>query len=451
MGLPNSSGSTASASQVDSASPKTVLSLFDAIALIVGIVIGAGIFETPALVAANTGTNSTALFAWIAGGLVSLIGALCYAELATNYPHVGGNYHYLQRAYGDTIAFLFAWARMTVVQTGSIALLAFVFGDYASEIFSLGTFSTPIYAASAIVLFTLINVAGLQLGKGVQNTLSAAKVIGLVLVVLTGLVTSPNAVPVVTESQSSPSWGLAMILVLLSYGGWNEAAYISAEIRNPRRNMVRSLLWSIGIITAIYVAINAAYIHGLGVAGMANSSAVAAELMRQVFGQAGVVFISLLIAVSTLGAMNATIFTGARTNYALGQDFALFRALGTWKSERNAPVVALLLQGAIALLLIILGTVTRKDFEAMVDYTAPVFWFFFLLVGISLFILRSQEPVRENAFRVPFYPITPILFCLICGYLLYSSLVYVKAGAIAGVIVLALGIPVLYQQKRLTK
>ncbi|MCU0550445.1 MAG: amino acid permease, partial [Leptolyngbya sp. Prado105] len=236
MGLPNSSGSIASTLNVESASPKAALNLFDAIALIVGVVIGAGIFETPALVAANTGTNFTVLFAWIAGGVVSLIGALCYAELATNYPHVGGNYYYLQRAYGDSIAFLFAWARMTVVQTGSIALLAFVFGDYMSEIFSLGNFSASIYAAGAIVLFTLINIAGLRLGKGVQNALSAAKVIGLVLVVITGLVTSPSAAPVVTEPKSSLSWGLAMILVLLSYGGWNEAAYISAEIQNPRRN-----------------------------------------------------------------------------------------------------------------------------------------------------------------------------------------------------------------------
>ncbi|BAS59291.1 MULTISPECIES: APC family permease [Leptolyngbya] len=449
MGLPNSSGSIASTTQVESARPKTTLNLFDAIALIVGIVIGAGIFETPALVAANTGTNSAALLAWIAGGVVSLIGALCYAELATNYPHVGGNYYYLQRAYGNAIAFLFAWARMTIVQTGSIALLAFVFGDYASEIFSLGNFSTPIYAAGAIVLFTVINLAGLRLGKGVQNALSAAKVVGLILVVIIGLFTSPTAAPVVTESKSSLSWGLAMILVLLSYGGWNEAAYISAEIQNPRRNIVRSLLWSIGIITAIYVAINAAYLHGLGISAMANSPAVAAELMRRAFGQPGVVFISVLVAISALGAMNATIFTGARTNYALGQDFSVFRALGTWRSQQNTPTTALLVQGAISLFLIGLGVLTRKGFEAMVDYTAPVFWFFFLLVGISVFILRSQEPLQENGFRVPFYPITPILFCLICGYLLYSSLVYVKTGAIAGVVVLALGIPVLYRQNQL--
>lgn len=433
-----------------SASPKTALSMLDAVALIVGIVIGAGIFETPALVASNTGSNSTVLLAWIIGGVVSLIGALCFAELATTYPHVGGNYHYLQRAYGSSIAFLFAWARMTVVQTGSIALLAYVFGDYASEVLPLGSYSGSIYAAGAIVLFTLINILGLKQGKGAQNWLTAAKVLGLILVIVAGLTSSGGIAPqaATASSQISTDWGMAMIFVLLSYGGWNEAAYISAEIRNPNQNIARSLFWGIGIIAAIYIAINFAYLYGLGVNGMANSQAVAADLMRNAFGQAGVVFISILVAVSALGALNATVLTGARTNYALGQDFSVFRFMGRWQGEKNTPIPALLLQGAISLLLVGLGIFTRKGFETMVDYTAPVFWCFFLLVGFSLIILRSKEPNRISAFRVPFYPITPILFCGICGFLLYSSLVYVKIGAIAGVIVLALGIPVLIWQRR---
>ncbi|MBW4440512.1 MAG: amino acid permease [Plectolyngbya sp. WJT66-NPBG17] len=452
MGFPNSSDCSesiaASSASEQSASPKTALTLMDAVALIVGIVIGAGIFETPALVASTTGTNSTVLLAWIIGGGVSLVGALCYAELATTYPHVGGNYHYLQRAYGDSIAFLFAWARMTVVQTGSIALLAYVFGDYASEILPLGAFSGSIYAAGAIVIFTLINVLGLRQGKGVQNWLTAAKVLGLILVIVAGLATSGVAPQAATESKISTDWGMAMIFVLLSYGGWNEAAYISAEIRNPDRNIARSLFWGIGIIAAIYIAINFAYLHGLGVSGMANSTAVAADLMRGAYGQSGVVFISFLVAISALGALNATVFTGARTNFALGQDSNAFRFLGRWQSKQNTPIPALLLQGAIALLLVGLGIITRKGFETMVEYTAPVFWLFFLLVGFSLIVLRQKEPNRSSAFRVPFYPITPILFCGICAYLLYSSLVYVEVGALAGVIVVALGIPVLYWQRR---
>lgn len=429
-------------------SPKPALSLVDAIGLIVGVVIGAGIFETPALVAANADRDFNIILFWVLGGVISFIGALCFAELATTYPHVGGNYHYLHRTYGRTIAFLFAWARMTVVQTGSIALLAFVFGDYLAQILPLGSYSASIYAALAIALLTVVNLVGLQPGKWTQNWLTAAKVLGLALVVVVGLAIAAPEASTAAVSSSKPSWGLAMIFVLLSYGGWNEAAYISAEIRNPRRNMVRSLLFSIAIISAIYVAINLAYLHGLSAAGMANSQAVAADLMRRAIGQHGVVFISFLIAISTLGALNATIFTGARTNYALGQDFSLFRFLGHWQQQANTPNGALIVQCAIALLLVILGSVTRKGFETMVDYTAPVFWFFFLLVGIALILLRIREPNRSRPFQVPLYPITPLLFCATSAYLLYSSLVYTKVGAIVGVVVVALGIPVLYWQQQ---
>ncbi|MGJ5628292.1 APC family permease [Nostoc sp. CALU 1950] len=431
--------------------PKPSLTLSDAVALIVGIVIGAGIFQTPALVASQAGSDLAVMFLWLMGGVVSLVGALCYAELATVYPDVGGVYYYLKRAFGRGVAFLFAWARMTVIQTGSIALLAFVFGDYVSQIWRLGTFSSSIYAAIAIALLTALNIVGLQQGKWTQNLLSAAKVLGLLLVVILGLTAIPNSAPPV-EPASSGTWGLAMVFVLLSYGGWNEAAYISAEIQNGRRNILRSLMWSIGIITAIYLLINLAYLRGLGLANMSQSEAVAADLMRSIWGAPGALFISVLIAIATLGATNATIFTGARTNYALGQDFALFGFMGRWQQRPSSPTYALFLQAAIALALVFLGTLTRKGFETMVDYTAPIFWFFFLLSGISLMVLRIREPHIVRPFRVPFYPFTPLLFCAVCGYLLYSSLAYTGVGAIAGVLVVAAGIPVLfwnnYRQRR---
>jgi amino acid transporter len=380
---------------------------------------------------------------------MSLVGALCYAELGTAYPHAGGNYHYLMRAFGKNFAFLFAWARLSVVQTGSIVILAFVFGDYASQLFSFGDYSSSIYAALAVVILTGLNIISIPQGKWTQNWLTAAKVIGLVMVVVFGLAyASPAATTVPGEASSKGSLGLAMVFVLLSYGGWNEAAFISAELRNVRRNMKRSLFWSIGIITAIYLSINLAFLHGLGVAGMAASKAVAADLMRRAVGEPGAIFISLLIAVSTLGALNATIFTGARTNYAFGQDFSLFSFLGRWRNRSQTPTNALMVQALLSLLLVLLGTVTRKGFETMVDYTAPVFWFFFLMTGVSLFILRVREPEVPRPFQVPLYPLTPILFCLICGYLLYSSLAYTGIGAFVGVAVVALGVPLLLLQRR---
>lgn len=423
---------------------KPALSLADAVAITVGVVIGAGIFETPALVAANAGNAGMLTLLWLLGGAISIIGALCVAELATTYPHPGGNYYYLTRAFGKNIAFLFAWARMMVIQPGSIALLAFVFGDYATQLLPLGGYSAAIYAALAIAFFTGLNLLGVREGKWTQKLLSSAKVLGLLLVVVVGLAwVSATASPPPVEPSKSGNLGLAMIFVLLSYGGWNEAAYISADLKNVRRDMIRSLLWSIGIISVIYLLINFAYLKGLGLADMAKSEAVAADLMRQAVGTPGVWFISLLISVTALGSINATIFTGARTNYALGRDFSLFSLLGRWSDRANTPTQALLVQGALSLGLVLLGTIKRKGFETMVDYTAPVFWFFFLLTGLSLIVLRIREAEVPRPFRVPLYPLIPILFCLVCAYLLYSSIAYTGMGALVGVFVVLLGIPLL--------
>lgn len=422
--------------------PKPVLAVTDAVALIVGIVIGAGVFETPALIAANSSSGEAMLLAWLVGGGVSLVGALCFAELTTAFPHPGGNYHYLMRAFGRTPAFLFAWARMTVVQTGSIGLLAFVFGDYAAQLLPVGEYSSSLYAALAIVVLTGLNIIGVRESKRTQNLLTTAKVLGLLLIVIAGLTATAPVAPV-SSGPTQTAWGLVMIFVLLTYGGWNEAAYISAELREVGRNMVPALLWSIGIITGIYLLVNLAYLEGLGLAQTADSEAVAADLMRRSFGEPGARFVSLLIAVSTLGSTNATIFTGARTNYALGQDFAPFALLGRWREQTGTPVNALLVQAGIALGLVLLGTLTRKGFETMVDYTAPVFWFFFLLTGVSLLVLRWREPDVPRPFRVPWYPLLPGLFIATCAYLLYSSLAYTGVGALVGVGVLAAGVPLL--------
>ncbi|WP_141733280.1 APC family permease [Oligoflexus tunisiensis] len=433
------------ASDAQASAPRPSLNLIDAIAIIIGIVIGAGIFETPSLVAANASSATAVLLFWLAGGLISLVGALCYAELATTYPDAGGTYHYLKKAFGHQTAFLFAWSRMAVVQTGSIALLAFVFGDYAAQIWSLGPRSSSLYAALVIVLFTSLNIIGLKLGKWAQNLLSAAQVVGLALLIIVGLSNSTAAPSIIAPmANSSGSLGLAMVFVLLSYGGWNEAAFISAEIRNRNRNILRSLVWSIGIITVIYLLVNAALLHSLGRAGMAKSDAVAAGLLRQSMGDSGAVFISLLVVICALGSLNASILTGGRTNFALGQDFMFFRFMSHWQAQASAPIVAYVLQAIIALTLVAFGSMTRGGFEAMVDYTAPVFWFFFLLSGVSLFILRHREPHVERPFRVPLYPLTPLLFCAASGYLLYSSLAYTGIGAMVGVVVVVLGIPFLF-------
>lgn len=434
-----------------SAAPQPTLGVLDAVSIIVGIVIGAGIFETPALVAANAGDSRLLLLAWVAGGVATLIGGLCFAELATTYPHPGGNYHYLVRAFGAAPGFLYVWARLAVIQTGSIAMLGFIFGDYASEVLPLGPYSSSIYAAAAIALLTAVNVAGIVQGKGTQHVLTLLTLAGMAVLIAVGLSLAPAApaAPAAAPATGSPSaaFGLVMIFVLLSYGGWSEAAFISAELKNVRRNMALALLGSIAVITAIYLLLNYALLRGLGLQEMAGSNAVAAELMRRSLGAPGVLFIGAIVAVTALDSMNASIITGGRTNYALGRDYGAFRWLGYW-SERGTPVNALLAQGLVALALVLLGTVTRNGFRTMVEFTTPVFWLFLLLTAVSLLVLRRREPHVERPFRVPLYPLTPLAFAAISGYMLYSSLAYTGLGALVGVAVLAAGVPLLYALRR---
>lgn len=436
------------------AAPQPTLSLREAIAIIVGIVIGAGIFKAPSLVAQLTGSPGWMFAAWTAGALVSLIGALCYAELAAAWPHAGGDYHFLFRAYGRRVSFLFAWARFSVITTGSIALLAFVFGDYMSEILRLGPYSESIYAAISIVLLTLINARGIHAGATTQSWLTLAEVLGLVLVVVAGLwllmrgagvdlsASSAAASAGAAAAAGGPTWsafGLAMVFVLLTFGGWNEAAYLSAELKDSRRNMLRALIGSIAIISALYLLVNWAYLYGLGIDGMAKSQAVAADLLGVAFGRTGETLISIMVAVAALTSINATMIVGARTNFAVGRDWPALSALGHWHPGRGVPINALLAQSAFALALVLLGSGTRGGFQTMVDYTAPVFWTFFLLCTIALIVLRFREPDTERPFRVPFYPVLPLAFAAVCLYMLWSSLAYVRVGALVGVGVLVIG------------
>jgi amino acid transporter len=427
------------------AAPRPVLGLADTVALVVGTVIGAGIFRTPPLVAANAGSETTVMAAWALGGAFSMIGALCYAELASAYPNAGGEYHYLTRAFGRKLGFLFAWARMSVIQTGSIALLAFVLGDYASQLYRFGPYSSAVYAAATVLILTVLNVAGVRQGRVAQNLLTTVEVVGVLLIVVAGIVLAGGRVPVATVAApaATPAFGLVMVFVLLTYGGWNEAAYLSAEIRDPRRNMVRAFLVSLGLVTVLYLVVNWALLAALGLPAVARSEAVAADVMRGALGDGGARLLSVLIVVSAATSANAAVFTGARTLYALGRDFPRLARLGHWNGGARTPANALLVQGAFAIALVVLGAFTRKGFETMVEYTAPVFWLFFLLSGVSLLVLRRREPDAPRPFRVPLYPLTPLVFCATSAYLLYSSLMYTGVGALVGLAVLVAGIAVL--------
>ena len=429
--------------------PKQLLSVWDGIILICGMVIGAGIFKAPSIVAGNTSNATEFLSAWVLGGVVSLCGALVYAELATRHPETGGEYAFLSRGMGRGVAFVFAWSRMTVIQTGAIAAVAFVFGDYASEILRLGNKSSAIYAAIGVVALTALNVAGTVESKGLQKVMQILLFAGLGFLIVAGLflAAAPAAKP--APPSAGGSFGLAMIFVLLTFGGWNEAAYLSGEVRDARRNMIRILLGGILTVTLIYLLVNLAYLAALGLGGMRESKAVAADLMRGVTGEKGAVVLALIVCLAALTTMNAAIFTGARTTYALGRDFRFFGKLGAWREAGSTPANALVVQGVITLLLILVSAFTPDGFSAMVAYTSPVFWTFFLLTALTLFVFRRKNP-EAPAFRVPLYPVVPIAFCIACVYMLYSSINYVRfavefgVAVLAGLAIMAAGIPLYF-------
>ena len=434
-------GTGTAANPTAAAAPARVLTVKDAIFLTIGIVIGAGIFKAPSIVAGAAGSEAMMIFAWLLGGAITLIGALTYAELASTFPSAGGDYHFIHLAYGRRLAFLFAWARATVITTGSIALLAFVFGDYASQLYSLGPHSPAIYACIVVLVLSAIHWVSTRASSTTQNWLTGLEVAGLVLVAVAGFIAPASAAPALVNpgTTSAAAFGFAMVMVLLTFGGWSEVAYISAEMSGDKRGIARALIASILVVTALYLIVNLAYLNALGIDGMAKSQAVAADVLKASFGDWGARLMSVIVMIATLTSINSTLIVGARSSYAAGRDWPALRFLGAWNQSGSSPRHALAVQAALALGLIAFGATQRDGFSTMVDYTSPVFWTFFLLAGISIFVLRNKHPDTERPFRVPLYPVLPALFCVACAYLLYSSLAYVKAGALFGAGLLAVG------------
>jgi len=414
----------------DSPAPAQMLRLlppFSAVALIVGIVIGAGIFKTPSLVAGISGDAGWALVLWMAGALISIVGALCYAELCTAYPNAGGDYHFLHRAFGRNISFIYGWSRATIINTGSIALLAFVFGDYMSTLLNLGAYSSAIWALLIVVVLTVVNLAGIRASSRMQNWLTLTEIIGLLAVVAAGFWVDAPASGTIQWFAQAPApaqWGLCLVFVLLTFGGWNEAAYISAEVKGGPRTMVWVILASMLALTVTYLLVNTALLLGLGLNGLSQSKTAAGDLLGLAFGPWAQKALGLFVAIAALNSINATMFVGARTNFAVGNDWKALRKLGQWQLDIGSPKQALTLQALISMGLIALGTQEADGFSAMVEFTAPVFWGFLFLVGMALLWLRHTDPHTIRPFKVPLYPVLPLIFCAACAWLTYSSVTY---------------------------
>jgi basic amino acid/polyamine antiporter, APA family len=407
------------------------------------MVIGAGIFKTSPMVAQSLPQAWQLYLAWALGGVLSFVGALCFAELAAAFPDAGGDYHFLRRAYGQRLGFLFAWSRFAVIHTGSMALLGFVFGDYLAQAVDLGPWLGPhasaVLAAGLIVVLTGLNLLGVRVGLGTQLGLTALVLAGLLLLAFSAQQLGDRAAATQGAATATADWGTAMVFVFLAYGGWSDAATLSAEMRDDRRGIARALLLGLGVVMALYLLANWAYVRVLGLPGLARSEAPAAELMRVVFGRGAELLMVGVVTLTALSVMNAILIAGPRTTYAAARDLVAGSRLAHWNARRGTPSAAVVATAAVALLLVALGDLTRGGFSTMVDYLSPVYWAFLMLSGAALIVLRRREPERPRPFRVPLYPWLPLLFCACSAYLLWSSLVYVKAGAVVGVAVLALG------------
>ncbi len=412
--------------------PEKKLSLFDSTCIIVGIIIGAGIYETGPVVAASMGSGAGVISIWLAGGLLALSGALCYAELATAYPREGGDYVYLNRAYGGPAGYIFGWSQLAIIRPGDIALMAFVFGRYAGTLYAPTENIRMIYAVSAVVILTAINVLGVSSGKWTQNILTVIKTLGLLAIVAAGMRAPGGVNAAGSASLTMGGLELALILVLFTYGGWNEMAYVAAEIKRPERNIVRALVTGTVAVTALYMLVNITFLHTLGYAKTAASQAVAVETVSAVFPDIAGRAISILICVSALGAVNGLIFTGARISYALGAEHNAFRGLGRWSPRLGTPVSALIAQGCLSLVIVLFA----GSFIDTILYTAPVVWLFFLATGMSVFVLRQKEPGTQRSYKITGYPVTAIIFCGCSVFMLYSSVSYALRNKPVGLLVM---------------
>ncbi|NQU24972.1 MAG: amino acid permease [Candidatus Nealsonbacteria bacterium] len=444
--------------------PKRELSLFDSTCLIVGIIIGAGIYKTAPDIAKGVSCWWGVLVIWMVGGLLSLCGALGYAELATAYPRAGGDYVYLNRAYGRWAGFLFGWIQLAVVRPGDIAVMAFAFATYARVLYDpfpgcvvaydklpiegLAKAAVPcsllVYAGGAVAVLTAINVLGVRQSKWTQNVLTIVKALGLLAIV--GVAVLGPQSPPSQEAVGGLPLSLALILVLFTFGGWNEMAYVAAEVKDPKRNIVRALVTGTAAVTVLYLLVNGAFLYTLGYAGTANSGAVATDAVSTLFPEIGGRLIAALVCISALGAVNGLTFTGARISYAVGAEHRIFGALGRWHSKTGTPMYALLVQGVIALALIVL----LGSFIDAILYTAAAVYTFYLATSLAVIVLRWKEPHIERPYRVTGYPVTTLIFCAVCGFLIYSAVVYKPWIAAVSCVILPLGLPLYWLSNRLS-
>jgi APA family basic amino acid/polyamine antiporter len=424
------------------------LGAFDATMIVMGGIIGAGIFVNPSVVARQVHSPMLILLPWLIGGAIALLGAFVYAELAVLRPNVGGQYAYLRDAWHPLVAFLYGWTLLLVVQTGGMAGAAIIFGRYFHELSGL---AIPEQAVAAITLgvLTAINCFGIRAGSNVQSALMLTKLGAIVMLIGFGwMVAAPADAGLTTSSlpASNNTWlGLAaaMVPVLFAYGGWQTASFVSGEMRDPRRDLPRGLFIGVAGVIIVYVLVTYVCLRALGPAGLAATRTPASEVMRQALGSRGAKLIACGIAISTVGFLSQSILTAPRVYYAMARDGVFFKAVGRLNERTRVPVIAIALQGLWAIVVALTG-----KYDQILNYVVTIDTLFFGLTGAALFVfrrreiaarLRRREEGGDNYVRVPWHPFTTGLFVLACWSVALSTLLQAPQNAGIGVGILALG------------
>jgi APA family basic amino acid/polyamine antiporter len=435
------------------------LGIFDATMLVMGGIVGSGIFINSYVVAKLVHTPAMILGAWLAGGLLALVGAFIYAELSNRMPKVGGQYAYIREAYDPLLGFLYGWVSILVINAGGTAAVAVTFGKYFRE-FSGGTVPENVAAVSVVVALTAINCMGVRAGSGVQSFFMVLRILAIVMIVCCGgwfLFRSPAA--------PHPSWhpvldrpisfdllsvfGAALIPVMFAYGGWQTSNYVASEIREPRRNLPKALVLGVIGIIVLYVSVNIIYVQVLTPSGLAATTIPASAVMHAVLGNFGATLVAMMIAISTLGFLSNAMLTYPRITFAMAQDGVFPAAFARLGSSSRAPVAAIMLQGAITITAALLGT-----FEQILNYVVVMDWLFFGLTASCIFVFRRREareqepPGLPNGFRVPGHPWTTGLFVLVAWLIVLNTIYKYPRNTGVAVGILLAGVPVYYLLRR---
>ena len=420
------------------------LGLFDATMIVMGGIIGAGIFINPSVVARVVHTPTLILLPWLVGGAIALAGAFVYAELADRKPDVGGQYAYIRDAFHPMVAFLYGWTLLLVTQTGGMAAVAMTFAGYFRELTG-SSLTTPALAVATLLILTAINCLGVRAGSNVQSALMVLKIVAVAGLVLVGAA-APAARETLAEDASAPLVDLAaaMVPVLFAYGGWQTASFVSGEMRAPRRDLPRALLIGVIGVVVLYVAVNVVCLHVLGAGGLADTTTPASEVMRRVLGSPGARLIAAGIAVSTVGFLSQGMLTAPRVYFAMARDGVFFRSVARVSERSRAPVLAIAVQGVWASVIALSGR-----YEQILNYVVALDAVFFGLTGAALLVLRRRDPRPPGSgFRMPGHPWTTSVFVAAFWALALNTVARNPRSAGIGVLILLAGVPVYFLWRR---